>query len=284
MVRLAVDRPRPSPPPAVSVNGVIIDRAAIAREAQYHPAAKPSEAWRAAARALVVRELLLQRARQLGIEARPAADAAGRRLAEDEAVIAALIEREIKTPEPDEEACQRYYLNNQHRFRSPTIYEASHILFAARRENAQAFERARQEAIAVLCELKDRPGRFAELARRHSDCPSAADGGSLGQITAGQTTPEFEQALARLAPGAITEQPVETRYGLHIIRLGRVIGGEVLPFEAVAGRIADYLRDSAARRAQAQYIARLAAAADITGVVLPDTSAAVSTTGGHLCE
>ena len=56
-------------------------RSAIARETQNHPAAKPIDAWLAAARALVVRELLLQEARRLGIEAvaggrrrRPAGD------------------------------------------------------------------------------------------------------------------------------------------------------------------------------------------------------------------
>lgn len=273
MVSLALDRRKAGPPPAVSVNGVTIDRAAIAREAQNHPAAKPPEAWRAAAQALVVRELLLQRARHLGIEAKPEADASGRRLTEEEALIAALIAEEVETPEPDAEACRRYYLNNRHRFRSPAIYEASHILFAAPREDAPAFARARQEAAAVVAELKERPQRFEELARSHSHCPSAAAGGNLGQITAGQTTPEFERALMQLAPGAITEEPVETRYGLHVIGLHRMIGGELVPFEAVAGRIADYLRESVTRRAAAQYIARLAAAADITGIALPEAGA-----------
>ncbi|MGL5116357.1 MAG: peptidylprolyl isomerase, partial [Beijerinckiaceae bacterium] len=59
-------------PKTVSVNSVSIARDAIARETQNHPAAKPIDAWQAAARALVIRELLLQEAARLGISADPA--------------------------------------------------------------------------------------------------------------------------------------------------------------------------------------------------------------------
>ena len=51
-------------PVAVSVNGVSIARDAIVREMQHHPADKPIAAWQQAARALVIRELLLQQARR----------------------------------------------------------------------------------------------------------------------------------------------------------------------------------------------------------------------------
>ena len=55
----------------VTVGGKSIPSAAISREMQNHEAATPLEAWQAAARALVVREMLLQEARRLGIEAQP---------------------------------------------------------------------------------------------------------------------------------------------------------------------------------------------------------------------
>jgi len=55
--------------------------------------------------------------------------------------------------------------------------------------------------------------------------------------------------LFALAPGTISEAQGETRYGLHIIRLDRPVDGCELPFELVAERIADYLRDSVKRRA-----------------------------------
>src|ERR1044072_8732914 len=79
----------------VSVNGVVIPRDDIQREMQHHPAAKPLAAWQEAARALLVRELLLQRARHLGIESAPMADPDGRREAEEEALMRAVVEREV---------------------------------------------------------------------------------------------------------------------------------------------------------------------------------------------
>jgi hypothetical protein len=109
---------RANKPEVVSVNGVVIPRDEIAREAQHHPASKPVEAWLAAARALVVRELLLQRARQVGAAAIPLRDERGRRETYEDAIIRALIEQEIVTPEPDEAACRHYHEQNRRRFRS----------------------------------------------------------------------------------------------------------------------------------------------------------------------
>jgi peptidyl-prolyl cis-trans isomerase C len=260
-------------PVPVSVNGVTIARDAIVREMQHHPAGKPIEAWQSAARALVVRELLLQRGRALAIAAEPASDEAGRRETDEEAIMRAVVEREVALPEPDDETCRRYYSNNLARFRSEDIYEVSHILFAAVPSDKAAYTQARAVACAVLQKLQERPGIFAELARTYSRCPSAAQGGNLGQITRGQTTPEFEQAMTRLTPGQISGEPVETRYGFHVIRLERKHEGRTLPYELVAGRIADYLAESVRRRAHAQYIARLASAATIEGITLDGAEA-----------
>jgi peptidyl-prolyl cis-trans isomerase C len=249
----------------VCVNGVAIARGAIAREIQHHPAATPAAAWKEAVRALTVRELLLQEVQKLGIVAKAKSDAQERRETEEEALIRELFEREVKTPEPDRESCQRYYQNNRRRFRSKDIFEAAHILFAASIADAQGYERARAEAESTLELLRRHPERFAEFAQARSACASAAQGGNLGQITAGQVTPEFERALRELSPGRMSQAPVATRYGFHLIRLDRKQDGRELPFELVAERIADYLRESVRRRAIAQYIARLVSAAKIEG-------------------
>jgi peptidyl-prolyl cis-trans isomerase C len=260
-------------PVSVSVNGVAIPRDAIAREVQHHPASKPVAAWQSAARALVIRELLLQQARRLGIEPTLCTDAGGRRETEEEALIRALLEQEVATLEPDEAACRRYYEQNRRRFRSCPIYAAAHILLAAHKDDARGYAQARRNAKSMLAELKLRPERFAELARSHSACLSAAHGGSLGQITNGQTTPEFEQALKALTPGSISQAPVATRYGLHIVRLDDKVDGAELPFELVAARIAAYLRENVTRKATAQYIARLVSAAEIIGITIEGAEA-----------
>ena len=260
-------------PVTVSVNGVAIPRETIVREMQHHPAAKPIAAWQQAANALVVRELLLQRAQRLGLSPEPISDTDGRRETDEEALIRGVVEHEVTVPEPDDATCRRYYAQNRARFRAPDIYEAAHILFAAVPSDAEAYAQARADANAVLESLQENPDAFAAMARAYSRCPSAAQGGNLGQLTKGQTTPEFERALLALAPGELCAEPVETRYGFHIIRLARKHEGRELPFEAVAERIADYLRESVRRRADAQYVARLVSAAEITGLTLDGAEA-----------
>lgn len=257
----------------VTVNGVAIARDVIAREVQHHPARTPLEGWKAAARALAVRELLLQEARRLKVRGEPAVDSDGRRETDDEAAIRALLAQEVQTPTADLATCRRYYEQNRQRFRTSDIYEAAHILFAASKTDAAAYARARAAAEAVLAVLRDCPEQFAALAAAHSACASASQGGNLGQITAGQTTPEFEQALVALKPGSISAEPIATRYGFHIVRLDRKHQGRELPFELVADRIAEYLHERVQRRALAQYIARLTSAARIEGIDLAGAEA-----------
>ena len=74
-------KPGPAAPlvtPQVSVDGVVIPSKAIAAEVQNFPSRNPGEGWLAAARALVIRELLLQEARRLNIVAEPKTDVDGR--------------------------------------------------------------------------------------------------------------------------------------------------------------------------------------------------------------
>jgi len=257
----------------VKVNGVAIPRDLIAREAQHHPARTPLDAWKAAARALAVRELLLQEARRLAIAGEAMTDGEGRRETEEEAAVRALVEREVQTPKADAATCRRFYEQNCQRFRSPDIYEAAHILFAASKADAAAYATAKTSAEATLALLRGHPEQFSALAAAHSACSSASSGGNLGQITAGQTTPEFEQALFALDSGTIAPEPIATRYGFHIVRLDRKHAGRELPFELVADRIAEYLEESVKRRAVAQYIARLASSAQIDGIDLASAEA-----------
>lgn len=254
-------------PKTISVNGVEIPREAIAREVQNHPAEKPILAWQAAARALVVRELLLQESARLGIDAVPLSDPDGRTETADEAAMRTLIEREVTTPEPDELACRRFYEQNRQRFRSGDLYEAAHILVAAPCGDMAARSAARTSADTILAAVRSDRDAFADLAANHSDCTtSASDGGYLGQITRGQTVPEFETALDRMQPGEVAI--VETRYGFHVVRLDRRADGHMLPFEIARDRIADYLVSSVEHRALAQYISILAGRAEITGISL----------------
>ncbi len=257
-----------APVVAVAVNDVVITPDAISAETQHHPASKPEAAWKAAAEALVIREALLQRARALKLTATPLTDADGHVESDEDALIRTLLETEVTTPDPDEESCRRYYDNNREKLRAPDLYEAAHILIQANRKDALAFGRARKESEALLEQLRRKPDLFSRMARDRSDCASATEGGRLGQVMRGQTTPAFEDVLTRMEPGQIYSEPVETPYGLHIIRLDETRRGEIPDFDMARPLVEEFLRDASWRLAVSQFVSLVIGDAKITGVDL----------------
>lgn len=243
----------------ITVNGMAITDKQINEEVQYHPAKALSEAQERAAHALVVRELLLQEAQNKGfLKVRCTT-------AEEQAAIDVLLESEVKVPNPDPESCTRYYKSNKQRFITSPLFEVSHILFPAPVEDKNSQAQAKKGAEAILSLLQKNPGRFDVLARENSLCSSAKDGGRLGQISKGQTTPEFEEAVFKMKKDEISKAPVATRYGYHIICVHERAESNQLPFDAVQEWIADYLKQSVWQRAVSQYIGILAGKADIKG-------------------
>ncbi|MDT7527774.1 peptidylprolyl isomerase [Sphingopyxis sp. SE2] len=256
----------------VSVNGVEISPEAIAQEIQHHPAASPKEAWREAARALAVRELLLQEARRLELEAEPEEDEAGARETEEDAVVRALLEEAVIPETPGEAEARRYYEANADRFRTATIYEASHILIEPEGDSDKAWEEALDQARVILQEVGNDAASFAAAARAYSKCPSAQQDGSLGQVRRGELVDEVQTVIERLADGATAEQPIRSRFGWHIIRLQRSIKGRELPFEVVKDRIADMLEARSWSMGAVRYVASLAERGKVEGVVIGETA------------
>ena len=243
----------------ITVNGAAIDEAAIAAEMQYHSASSVAQARAAAAQALVTRELLSQEAARLGFEAEKI---------DGESKFDRLLAAEVSVPEPDEATGLRYYQANRARFRSPELYEAAHILIAAPANDDAATGRAKAAAEALIATLQREPDRFAELAGRHSSCPSKEAGGSLGQISRSDIASELATFLAALEEGQLCPVPVRTRHGYHVLRLDRRAAAADLPFEAVCARIAAYLSAIAWHNAVRQYIGLLAGRAEIRGIDL----------------
>jgi peptidyl-prolyl cis-trans isomerase C len=244
----------------IAVNGTEIGEAAILAEMQYHPAASRDEAVAQAAEALVVRELLLQRAAAAGI-AWTADDAQSEERAIDE-----LLRRELKLPAPDPAAHRRYYDNNRDKFKAQELFEASHILYLAPRDDADTRAGARAAAERAIAVLAQDPGRFAEIAKAESRCSSAGESGHLGQIAAGETAPEIDTFLHNLEDGQLCPVPIETDYGVHVLKLHRRMPGKQFAFEEVEPAIARELQAAAWRRAVSGYITLLAGGADVRGV------------------
>lgn len=248
--------------PRVRVNGVAIASQAIAQELQYHPAESREEAVYLATQALVLRELLQQRIGELGLVVRAEAGES-----EEEAATRTLIEQEVPLPLADEAACQQYYSGNQQRFFSAPLLAARHILLACPADDAEARSLAREQALQLISQLQAAPQRFAELALQHSACPSKAQGGALGQISKGQTVPEFERQLFRL-PVGLCQQPLESRYGYHLVFVDQRIEGEQLPYEVVAGSIRAELNQRVWQIGVSQYLQNLVGAANIEGILM----------------
>ncbi|WP_028484906.1 peptidylprolyl isomerase [Thioalkalivibrio sp. ALE17] len=129
-----------------------------------------------------------------------------------------------------------------------TEYRARHILVEEE-----------QQARELLAELDD-GADFGELAEAHSIDPgSAARGGELGWFSPEQMVPAFSDATVALEPGTTTEEPVESRFGWHLIRLEETRDTPVPEFEDVRAELVEILES----RAIQEFLETLRADADI---------------------
>lgn len=262
--------PAAEPPPPldvapVRVDGVEIPPEAIAREMQNHPAPDPQTAWGEAARALIVRALLLGEARRLGLATEADEDD---HEPEDDALIRALLEAHIEAVPVAVDEERLFYDENAHRFRTPDLFEVSHVLIEPDGDADAASAEAEETVRALIEEVGDDPAAFAEVARGLSTCPSAKQDGSLGQVRLREIAPSLAVVVESLREGETHREPVRSRFGWHAVRLHRRIAGQVLPFEAVRERIADMLEARSWSQAASDYIAELVARARIEGVEL----------------
>ena len=264
------------PPPCfgeVYVNGVEIDPEAIAREIQHHPAPDAETAWTEAARALAVRELLLQEAARLGLAGAPESDEDGRNEAEDDAIVRAVLEQEIQPAQAGEHECRRYYEGNLHRFRTPDLFEAAHILIEPESRDEDGVAAAEARARSIIAEIGNDPAKFAKAARELSSCASKLQDGSLGQIRRGELVPSVHEAIEGLSDGETGAEPVRSRFGWHVLRLHRRIPGQTLPFEAARAKIADMLEARSWSLEAARYVAELARRGCVEGVLIDSAAA-----------
>jgi peptidyl-prolyl cis-trans isomerase C len=129
------------------------------------------------------------------------------RAAEEEALQEALIRREL-APFLTEEALRERYRRDVLEAPREEEISARHILVPTE-----------AEARAIAIEAR-RPGvDFAELARRRSTGPGAREGGDLGFFRRGDMIAEFAEAAFALQPGQISENPVRTQFGWHVIKV-----------------------------------------------------------------
>lgn len=240
----------------IRVNNTEIPESAILAEMQYHEAENQRAALIKASESLIISELVKSRAADLGITLSEGAGEAD--------ALEQLLEKEVPMPAATEEDCRRYYEANLDKFQTTPLLAVRHILLAADPEDDDARIKAADKAIELLAILSADIKQFEKIAADVSSCPSAKLGGNLGQITKGQTVPEFERQLFNLGLG-LARRPIESRYGLHLVLVDHRVEGRQLPFETVQERIAEYLNEKVKRKSIAQYIETLISNAEIDG-------------------
>ena len=188
-----------------------------------------------------VRTALLERAHVLGITGR-----------DEEAVLDTLLEREVQALAPSIDECRAYYDTHRDDFRVGALAELDHILFAV--TDKVPVEALRERAQAALEALRQDDRGFADLARQLSNCPSAELGGNLGQVASSDVVPEFWRAVQSHGRPGVLPQLVESRFGLHIVRIARLDQGRPVPFELAVGEIETQLAERNLRVALHQYV------------------------------
>ncbi|USZ48243.1 peptidylprolyl isomerase [Halomonas sp. DN3] len=251
-----------APSPSIRVGDSVIGEDAIAGEMQFHPSTDREAAAKAAARALVIQELLRQRAEILGIET-------GSLHEPDERAIAVMLDQELQVPPPDEEACVRFHAAHPERFCEPTRLKVRHILLAAAPDDLDARDEQFKKAEELIETLKQHPKRFDEMAQRFSQCPSKDEGGSLGWVTRGQTVSELDRALEPL-PEGLHERPLPSRYGWHVVVIDARLERQPLPYTEVKDRVAHELTEQATRVALRHYLLALESEIGVEGFTLAD--------------
>ena len=165
----------------------------------------------------------------------------------------------------DEEIAADYAKNLERQYKRPEMARASHILLKTTSDmSAEQKAEAKTKADSLLAEAKKPDADFAALAKANSQCPSAAQGGDLGQFPrTGAMVEPFAAAAFALKPGEISDV-VETQFGYHIIKTTERTDARTIPLDEVKDNIRGDLERQKERTQRESYVAELRKAAKIT--------------------
>jgi peptidyl-prolyl cis-trans isomerase C len=149
-----------------------------------------------------------------------------------------------------------YYDGHPQDFKQPEQVRASHILV---KNNRHADESQRAEAGEKIRQIQQKLQEgedFASLAKAFSQCPSSAKGGDLGYFRRGQMVKPFEDVAFALEPGEVSD-PVETKFGYHLIKVTDKKPEKTIPYEDIKESIEQYLKDKKTEKEVSIYVQRL---------------------------
>ncbi len=164
----------------------------------------------------------------------------------------------LEAVQPISEAeIDEFYQAHTSKFVRPEKRAARHILITINADYPENTpEAARQRMDNIEQELAGKTSEFATFAARYSECPTAMQGGELGEVARGQLYSELDAALFEMAEGSLS-RVLESDVGLHILFCDTIIPGQTLSLEQVKPRIQALLVQRQQRAAQKTWLNRL---------------------------
>ncbi len=179
-------------------------------------------------RELIGREVLIQEADKQGFGTRAEVKAALENARQSIIINAMLADYVKKNPVKDPEIKAEY--DRYKAQMGDKEYHARHILVPTE-----------EEAKALIVKIKG-GSKFEDLAKANSKDGSAANGGDLDWASPASFVPEFSKAMVALQKGAVTETPVKTQFGFHIIKLEDSRAAKIPALEEVKQQVAESLQ------------------------------------------
>ena len=177
---------------------------------------------------LIGREVLIQEADKQGIGARPDVKNAIDNARQSIIINAMLADYIKKNPVKDADIKAEY--DKVKAQAGDKEYHARHILVGTE-----------DEAKQIIAKLKG-GAKFEDLAKQSKDPGSAPNGGDLDWASPASFVPEFSKAMTSLQKGQITETPVHTQFGWHVIKLEDVRPSKFPPLDQVKQQVAEQLQ------------------------------------------
>ncbi|WP_428605912.1 nitrogen fixation protein NifM [Sedimenticola sp.] len=147
-----------------------------------------------------------------------------------------------------------FYEMHRERFEAPETRVARHILITVNPEYAENTRHAAYARVEQLVEkLAGRVNRFADFAKRYSECPTAMQGGALGDVKPGQLYAELDAMLFSLPAGEISPI-VESEMGFHLLLCDKIKPGKRIPLSRAAGKIRVLLQQRHQRNCQQAWL------------------------------
>jgi peptidyl-prolyl cis-trans isomerase C len=162
-----------------------------------------------------------------------------------------------RAPDVNEVEIGIYYHLHPEQFNRPELREACHIFISINPdypENTRESAFSRMQDISV--KLQKKPYKFAELALKHSECPTALQGGVLGLVPRGKLYPELDAVLFSIKAGEVSKI-VESEIGFHLVMCKQIQKAETLSLQKAAPKIRQIMKDRSRLTCQRAWLSSL---------------------------